>query len=361
MTESFRSTHLDGLRGIAAVAVAQLHFFRSFHNAQLSSDNAFNYTPLSALWNGHFAVAIFFVLSGFLFFRKFHGAGAGDCALGIVKRYFRLSIPILVLSVIAFSLHWGGYMSNAEAAVKSGSDWLVKWYRFAPDLALAVEEPLYSAYFRFDAAYSYNTNLWTISYELFAVFSIIVLAWFCGRLHQGVQVGVLVAVALFSFGTHYFEFFLGALLALGLRLRPIDTALPVAVVGVLLAMTAARSFQGALPRETVVNIIYPIAGVALVAITETSAVMKRWLSSPILTWMGRISFGVYLVHFVVLSSVASAAWLLSASVAATYLVFVVATMAGAVAFFVLIDRPWLKVIDRLFNPKRQERQAAPAV
>lgn len=157
-----RSAHLDGLRGIAAVAVALLHFFRSFDNSQLSSAKVLNYTPLSAFWNGHFAVAIFFVMSGFLFFRKFHGAGVVPCVRGAVKRYFRLSIPILALSLVAFALHLGGLMPNAEAAATSGSDWLAKWYRFPPDILLAIGEPLYSAYVHFDATYSYNTNLWTI-------------------------------------------------------------------------------------------------------------------------------------------------------------------------------------------------------
>lgn len=357
-----RSAHLDGLRGIAAVAVALLHFFRSFDNSQLSSAKVLNYTPLSAFWNGHFAVAIFFVMSGFLFFRKFHGAGVVPCVRGAVKRYFRLSIPILALSLVAFALHLGGLMPNAEAAATSGSDWLAKWYRFPPDILLAIGEPLYSAYVHFDATYSYNTNLWTISFELFAVFAVIALAWLCGRLSLALQAGLLVAAVLLTYGTHYFEFFLGALLAFGLGVRSVSTALPVALVGVVLALEAARSFQGPLPRELSVNLVYPLAGVMLVGLIETSATLRRWLAAAWLTALGRISFGVYLVHFVVLSSAASAAWLASGSVPATFVVYAVLTLVSAYAFFALVDRPWLRLIDRWFDRPRvpQASGGAPA-
>jgi peptidoglycan/LPS O-acetylase OafA/YrhL len=348
-----RATHLDGLRGIAATAVALMHFFRSFDNAQLSSQNPINYTPLSVFWNGHFAVAVFFVMSGFLFFRKFHGADAQACVRGAIKRYFRLSVPILVLSLIAFGLHQGGQMSNVQAAATSGSDWLVKWYRFTPDLKLAVLEPLYSAYVGFDAAYSYNTNLWTISYELFAVFTIIALAWGCGRLSRTTQ-AVLICLGLgLSLGTHYFEFLLGALLAFKLRPRPIEIRLPIALAGLTLALIAARSFQGSLPREISVNYIYPIAGAVLIAVVETCPSLRRWFSTTWLRWLGRISFGLYLVHFVILSSVASTTWIASSSVLLTFAIFSLATIGGALLFYALVDRPWLTFIDKVFDPKRR--------
>ena len=335
------------------MAVALLHFFRSFDNAQLSSQNPVNYTPLSTFWNGHFAVAVFFVMSGFLFFRKFHGVEARACVRGAIKRYFRLSIPILVLSLIAFGLHQGGQMSNVQAAATSGSDWLVKWYRFTPDFKLAVLEPLYSAYVGFDAAYSYNTNLWTISYELFAVFAMIALAWCCGRLSLATQ-AVLISLGLaLSLGTHYFEFLLGALLAFGLRTRPLEIKLPIALAGLTLALIAARSFQGSLPREISVNYVYPIAGVVLIAVVETCPSLRRWFSTTWLMWLGRISFGLYLVHFVVLSSVASTAWIASSSLFLTFAIFSAATIGGAFLFYALVDRPWLAFIDKVFDPKRR--------
>lgn len=360
MTSRHRSPHLDGLRGIAAVAVALLHFLRSFDNTQLGPVNSLNYSPFSAFWNGHFAVSIFFTMSGFLFFRKFFGAEGTACVRAAVKRYFRLSVPILALSLIAFLLHLGGYMQNAEAAAISGSDWLVKWYRFSPDIGLAIGEPMYSGYVHFDAARSYNTNLWTISYELFAVFAVIALAWLCGRVKLAAQIALAIAAVVLSFGTHYCEFFLGALLALGLQLRTSDITLPAALSVVIIALTAARLHQGPVPHAVVVNIIYPIASMAVIFAVEKSAAMRSWLSTKWLMWLGRISFGVYLVHFIVLSSGASAVWLASSSVTLTFAAYAIMTMLGAILFFAAIDRPWLALLDLVFDGRRRLRQTNPA-
>ncbi|WP_281279793.1 acyltransferase family protein [Chitiniphilus eburneus] len=350
--ESNRDAHLDGLRGLAAVSVAVFHFFRSFDNDFLFLNAPLHKNLLSALWNGHFAVTVFFVLSGLIFMRKFYQGELLDCLRGGLKRYLRLVFPIFILSMATFGLHALGGFYNFEAASRSGSDWLIKWYRYEPDFWLAIKEPLWSAFFSFDAAHTYNANLWTISYELLAVFSVIALGFLCRFIPKLWQFVLIASFMAIGFQTRYFDFFVGA--ALAFCLIHFRVSLPIWAGAILVAFSllVVRFNQPSLTHIQIIYLEYPLAAMTLIAAAETCRPLRVLLSQRVLAFFGRISFGIYLTHMLTLCSVASAVFLWTGSLWITFLAYAAVTIPLSVLFWRALDAPWMAFLNAVFRVKK---------
>ena len=103
-----RFASLDGLRGIACVVVVICHYLQIYVPAafernfpDLFGEKWLVNSPLNLLFNGHAAVILFFVLSGFVLSAPFfRGVGWGWYARSIIKRYPRLAIPALASSLL---------------------------------------------------------------------------------------------------------------------------------------------------------------------------------------------------------------------------------------------------------------------
>lgn len=98
-----RFDYLDGLRGIAALLVVISHFKNGFFSVENNS------SVFASIWKtldffifqGHFCVQIFFVLSGFvLAYNSFNRPTFLHKQW--IKRIYRLGIPVLITSIIYF-------------------------------------------------------------------------------------------------------------------------------------------------------------------------------------------------------------------------------------------------------------------
>ena len=305
-----RLAHLDSLRGLAAVTVAIFHFVRAFA-PQALAPSALNASPLAAFWNGHFAVEVFFALSGYLFLWKFWGASPGAALLAMPKRYLRLTLPILGAGLAAWAIHAAGGFANLVAAGMTGSDWLGRWYRFAPSLGFASFEPLAGMYLQFDAWHSYNANLWTIRYELFVVCGVIAAGAVLARFPRWVQAAALAAFIVAAWDTYALAFVLGGAVAWARRWR--DAALPTAAA---LAVIVAALWMGAmaLPPGWSPRVAWPLAAALLVFALDAAPRVRTALSAKPLRVVGSLSFGFYITHFLTVNSVASATYVATGSV-----------------------------------------------
>lgn len=163
--EDGKILYLEGLRGIASVMVFLLHFILAFfpaaqrgnplqvHNSvELILSNA----PLvNIIYGGHFAVYIFFVLSGYvLTVGYFRSQDRMKLVRGMLKRYIRLEIPIFVSIFVSYVLLSNGIYKNMETSfITLSFDWLNKPWQFEPSFLAMFKQAV------FDVFYDNNVTL----------------------------------------------------------------------------------------------------------------------------------------------------------------------------------------------------------
>ena len=100
---------MDGMRGLGAFAVYLQHFMKEFlppHDKAMikKGESAIyvqpwlRYPPAAAFYHGYLWVEIFFILSGFVLPQNFFKTGRAACLTGgVMRRYFRLMVPVLMI------------------------------------------------------------------------------------------------------------------------------------------------------------------------------------------------------------------------------------------------------------------------
>jgi Predicted acyltransferases len=331
--------YFDGLRGLAAFIVFISHSVLTFYpSAAFGTASIIHHktevflsgTPLNVLWNGNFSVCIFFVLSGFVLSHKFFETKNYNFLISsAIRRYFRLSIPVCVSILIAYLFLKFNFFYNKEASLITGSNnWLQIFYNFIPSGKAALFQGLYGTFILGDA--SYNINLWTMKMEFmgsFLVFS------FCALMGMLRNRWVIYLVSFFLvWDTYYLGFISGVLLSdvsvnykcFIEKLKKNNftqyTVFILLISAILLGSYPLREMPG-MPGETmyallkfkwlkVNNIDYYafyhlVASVCIILWLILYEPAQRFFSSRPLQYLGRISFSLYLIHFIILCSFTS--------------------------------------------------------
>lgn len=341
-----RYPHLDGLRGIAALAVVFCHFSLSFQPALLSGNPAqgaaaaslgVSRTPLVLLWSPDCAVAVFFVLSGFVLSAAMAGVPGDRPALRllalVVRRWLRLALPILGSSLLIWAVVEAGGLRNAPAAAANGSDWLAmhfNWLAFQSNSLPALFEQSLFGIFNVAGTptHWWNAALWTMPVEFWGSVGIFVLYAALGRatawLRAAVLAVVLVALASGLAGagaSNGAGFAFGALLWEARRLRvPAIMAWwggamallgGVVLGGMPYDMLGTPYWDGFVQASRWMTEPIPAAhrigaGLLVVAALTWPPLRLALTRGPVLA-LGRVSFMVYLLHIILICSLAS--WL----------------------------------------------------
>lgn len=316
---------LEGLRGLAAVIVALYHFLLAFYllaffgsggDATLMQhtrfeDNLYG-NPFMALLSGTFAVAIFFVLSGFVLSIKFFQTKEPSVIKSLaVKRYTRLMLPALASVLICYLLIKLGVSHTTQAAAVTQSGWLAINWTFVPDLFVAIREGALGIFISGQSVY--NNVLWTMTTEFigsFLVFGFALL--FAHSKHRWIVYGLLLIIL---FNTWFIPFIIGMLFAdlyskgyLQQRKRGFTAIL---LVGIAI-------FCGGFPVGSTANTLYAVfelpatvginnlvlyttigASIAVYAVLTTAQIAKVF-SMKYMRMLGRYTFSLYLVHIPVL-------------------------------------------------------------
>jgi peptidoglycan/LPS O-acetylase OafA/YrhL len=366
MNNVSRASHLDGLRGCAALIVVFAHFCQMFLPAVFSTrdlshnlgEQALATTPLNILVHGQMAVSIFFVLSGIVLAAPFFERGNRHWYIGAaLKRYPRLAIPAIGSTVFAWLVAVTFGFHYATATPASGAS-MPNFFGQINSFAEAVWQGAVGAFFYGEDAY--NKVLWTIGIEVKGSYLVFLLAPLLGPFK--LRWLAYLALAWWLRESHLLAFLLGVTIADVLknqpRLHPAISAC-IAAVGLWAASYpyygAEQSIWTPLHALGIHPLTIKIVGAALLLLGIcTNRTLQTGLSVAPLRYLGRISFGLYLTHFTVLAS--AAAFVLSQMVVNyTYAMSVAAAAAVALPlcifaahiFTIGVDEPTIRLTNRL--------------
>jgi peptidoglycan/LPS O-acetylase OafA/YrhL len=314
--------YLESLRGLAALVVVFAHYVLAFYPAlywakpgQVHTEGSLELflsgTPFNLLYNGDFSVTIFFVLSGFVLSYKFFQDRTAAVRLAplVVKRYVRLLLPIAFSVSAAYLFLKGSLLFHQPASVLARSAWLAGAWQIVPGLGDMLRESLFGALFLHQS--SYNNVLWTMSFEFYG--SLIVFGFlflFRNSPRRGLAYLVLI---LYFRRTYYLAFVLGILLCDWYSRE--DNFLKKAGKGALAAALAVGLFMGSVPSArplagTIYEFMSPVRPLlwhTLGAFLVMASVLHLPAAKAFLSWkpfvlLGRVSFSLYILHFLLIAS-----------------------------------------------------------
>ena len=307
---SFRVHEIDGLRGWAALVVLLFHAFQEMlRNVVPGVNNPF----LSPFLAGDYAVGIFFVLSGDALSAAFF-AGGGPRVVDrmLLRRYFRLTIPIAMACLMTYLVMRLGLDYHAAAAVAvDRPDWLGKFLRFDPSIADCLRYAFVDVYVDHQTSFSYDPFLWTMSIELLGSIYIFGICYVWAGLRKPHWICVAFAVGLWLAGSLFSLFFVGIVFGYE-RSRGLFRELLVnrpyqIAAAVLLLLTVSYMIVRGASHEPIGHRSRFVIDVLFVFIAYSQFQVRSFFANPVSRFLGNISFPLYLIHFQVLISLMS--WL----------------------------------------------------
>ncbi|HTT06493.1 MAG TPA: acyltransferase [Steroidobacteraceae bacterium] len=308
-----RLEELDGIRGWAALCVVVFHLTWETFGAIVP---ALRNPVTGFLLDGGVAVAVFFALSGEALSAGFFAGGGSGAVLRLaVKRYTRLTIPIVAACALTLGLYYAGLVFNVQAAhYVHREDWLGSFIDPPPSLLLSLRYMLLTVYTSVAPQHAVIPFLWTMKFEM--VGSIMVFATLLGvaRLRGAWRRGLWIFVGLLfvSFITTKTGQWLSCFLAgIGFgwlrsqgffqrmqasRRAQLWSWMLIALIGVL---------DGWSHWRVVDRRMVPLASVLLLGAVFCNRPLCAAFSGRLSRQLGRLSFPLYLIQFPVLVSVTS--------------------------------------------------------
>jgi peptidoglycan/LPS O-acetylase OafA/YrhL len=370
-----RLNHLDGLRGVAALAVVAFHFTAalapSFVPAYQLNAHWVAYTPLAVFWNGPFAVSVFFVLSGFVVANA--ALKRGDPLwIDVVIRYLRIAVPATFSVIFAWALLSAYPLAATELAARTGSPWLAFTYQGnIPSLPHALFNGTIGIFVIGGSLF--NNVLWTMRPELIGSLVCFVVCLFpAARWRILISIAFGIAILLtrrFEYEGFVFGILLREAVGAGWRMRWPLAAMVVGLVvgsqsGDAWASLSTERWPAMFRIDEKGGIIYPIAALLVVYATIGSHALYVLLSSRVARFLGAVSFPIYLIHVPIIYTIFAAfsvsltEW--PSALFALVVVTLCAMFAMAYAIEVLLERPLLRSLGSLRRALRDIRLRRPA-
>lgn len=354
--------YLEGLRGIAALAVLIGHTLGAFWpgrmNFELDPTNPLFF--LHVFYDGGFSVLIFFALSGYvLTYRAYSDDGMKILVNTAIKRYPRLMIPALASILLGYFLLKSGLMFNQAVSKDVNSIWLGYFYKFDADFLYALYQGVAGAIFNGET--SYNSSLWTLTIEFYGALLVVFLSMIFRRVDfcKYFVVFVLSLLGIWSWGTYgiYYAVMMAGMM-LGMRRNNHD--LNVSCVFLLfiisLWMGGYNDSEMYYPFNSVdvvlnghvldkATLFKGCGSIIMLMCILNNSLMKKIFSSSICKFLGRISFSVYLIHVAIICSMGSWIYLLILKTYSQPLAAIAAIIVS-ISFSLLLSVPFEMFVDK---------------
>jgi peptidoglycan/LPS O-acetylase OafA/YrhL len=330
----------DGLRGLAAVNVLLCHLCLAFLPGGFAYiypdtttpgamhgvvEHVLAFQPLSVLWNGQFAVCIFFVLSGYVLTKAFLVSGdLSVVRLRASRRYLRLGVPIFGSVMFAWAAMALGWSHARDAGALSGSTWLADFWKKPPDLLEALRDGVYGTIL---GGWSrFNPTLWTMKIELLGSLFVFAYRALAVRPHDSalevtgasragalLQQALCFAMAMGMLGWFFpndWPYYAAFLIGSHVGEVPLARSRPL-LAGLVAAAVVCGGFDVSpwydwtrvLPLDdNVRKAAFNVAGGVMLLYVVRCGLFDRVLQGRAAQFMGRISYAFYLVHLPILLS-----------------------------------------------------------
>jgi peptidoglycan/LPS O-acetylase OafA/YrhL len=382
MDTTEKISYLDGLRGVAAINVLIMHFFivlapaliyTSRMPARLGTfEQYFTETPLGLIGAGNFSVCIFFVLSGYVLTQKYFNTKDKNIILSsALRRYIRLFIPVLAVIIFSFLLASNGaFHYYIEAVAISGNNNYANYWTFTPNIINALKTAVWGTFFAGDD--TYNPVLWTMKIEFYGSMLVFAMALVFGSLRN--RWTLYMASALIFFNTYYLAFIIGIALADAFSSKSLlFSTLKTENKTILLGILILGLFLGSYPMDSIKSdsiyaflnnglfqnprATYHIIGASIVMYALlNSQGMQKIFSSPLPVFLGKISYSLYLIHFLIISTFTCALFLIlypilpySLAVFVSCFISLILIIPLSYLFYKYIDLTGLKLSKLFYN------------
>ncbi|MEI6887192.1 MAG: acyltransferase [bacterium] len=374
-----RINYLDGLRGVGALIVYIHHFvsaflpgiyFQDWTLIHFTLERSLARSPLYFIFSGPMVVYVFFILSGIVLTKiAYEKISPDNLIYYLIKRYFRLSVPVMASILLAFVLLIGGYMFNSKAGIISESNnWLATFYNFVPDLGKALYQGSVGAIFWNQV--TYNPLLWTVYYEFLG--SVIVMSFVALLKNRRILKTIIAVGAVLMFpGSPITSFFIGMFIyEYKFILNKGISRVSKIAIACITYLLWDFSVNGFVTRTFSVKadisqyitdyqtILWIIVASGIIMLTIETRLIQRILNTKPIQFLGKISFSFYLIHLILICSVSSKIFLLvnnllpSRYLVTTVITFVITTILTIVVSWIfarLVDEKGIKLSNKVFS------------
>ena len=295
-----RINHISGLKGLAIIQVVFMHFYLVLQTSM--SVHCIPKAP-HLFVNGSFAVCLFLILSGYVIsLSSVKILHLGQLSSSIVKRYFRIAVPISMIVVIAYILYLWGLYRIQELATDTNNE-LAAFYYKNISFRSFVENLLFSPL----GCHEVLAPCWMLGYIFFGTVFVYILKICIRPLCFTNQIVVLLFA---MYGFYIFSSILWSCVVFGVLTQVIDEKLPTmhknkATIILSFMLLLGGVYVQSIPYN-VINTDYKINSISAILVwmgVNYNKPLRIALSIRPLVWFGNISFSVYLVHWPVICTI----------------------------------------------------------